>query len=170
MVKSRTRTPSRQESQRESIDTGTTELHRRLSTRVERRRSGTVCIRVLDGNQVDHLLWADQITPDEHSVLTGFQLDAHRAGLVALRASNLQKVSGGGHEMSDAEAILRVKHNKACDFLTLRIGSGGLARVLAVCIDDRPPAKGDLSILRQACDVLMVFRSSWSKPGSGPSA
>ena len=151
------------------MDTGTTELHKRLSTRIEKRRSGTVCIRVLDGNQVDRLLWTDQITPDEHSVLTGFQLDAHRAGLMSLRAANLQKVSGGGHEMSEAEAILRIKHNRSCDFLTLRIGSGGLARVLAVCIDDRPPAKGDLSILRQACDVLMGLRSSWSKPGSGSS-
>lgn len=149
------------------MDTGTTEIHKRLTTKVERRRSGTICIRVLDGNQVDRLLWSDQITPDEHSVLTGFQLDAHRAGLISLRAANLQKVSGGGHEMSEMEAILRVKHNKSCDFLTLRMGGGGLARVLAICIDDRPPRSDDLPILRQACDLLTAFRLSWSRPGSG---
>lgn len=147
------------------MDTGTTELHKRLATKVERRRSGTVCIRVLDGNQVDRLLWADQITPDEHSVLTGFQLDAHRAGLLTLRAANLQKVSGGAHDLSESEAILRVKHNKSCDFLTQRIGGGGLARVLAICIDDRPPVAGDLPILRQACDLLTLFRLKWSRPG-----
>lgn len=132
---------------------------------MERRRSGTVCIRVLDGNQVDHLLWSDQITPDEHSVLTGFQLDAHRAGLMSLRAANLQKVSGGGHEMSEAEAILRLKHNRACEFLAVRIGPNGLARFLAICVDDRPSKRDDLSMLRQACEALMAFRSSWSRPG-----
>jgi hypothetical protein len=128
---------------------------------VERRRSGTICIRVLDGNQVDHLLWSDRITPDEHSILTGFQLDAHRAGLLSLRASNLQKVSGGGYDMSEAEAILRLKHNKACDMLSENIGAGGLARFLAVCIDDRPAIDADLSMLRQACELLMAFRSVW---------
>ena len=149
------------------MDSGTNEIHKRLTTRVERRRNGTVCIRVLDGNQVDRLLWTDQITPEEHSVLTGFQLDAHRAGLVPLRAANLQKVSGGSHDLSETEAILRVKHNKSCDFLTQKIGGAGLSRVLAVCLDDRPPLSGDLSILRQACDALTSFRMSWSKPGSG---
>lgn len=151
------------------MDTGTAEIHKRLTTKAERRRSGTVCIRVLDGNQVDRMLWSDQITPEEHSVLTGFQLDAHRAGLIPLRAANLQKVSGGGHDMSEAEAILRVKHNDSCNYLNLRIGGAGLLRVLAICIDDRPPTKGDMPILHQACDALMAFRLSWSRPGSGSS-
>ena len=113
---------------------------------------------------MDRMLWADQITPEEHSILTGFQLDAHRAGLFTLRAANLQKVSGGAHDLSESEAILRVKHNKSCDFLTQKIGSGGLSRVLAICIDDRPPVAGDLPILRQACDALTLFRVSWSRP------
>lgn len=147
------------------MDTGTTELHKRSTTRVERRRNGTICIRVLDGNQVDRLLWTDQITPEEHSVLTGFQLDAHRAGLIPLRAANLQKVSGGGHDISEAEAILRVKYNDSCSFLTVRLGGGGLARVLSICLDDRPPVPGDLPILRHACEVLTSFRMSWSRPG-----
>lgn len=144
------------------MDLGTPEIHHRHLTRVERRRSGTICIRVLDGNQIDRLLWADQITPEEHSVLTGFQLDAHRAGLVGPRAANLQRVSGGGHEMSDIEAMLRLKHGDACKDLSAHFGPPGLAMILAVVLDDRPP--GDLSILRRACAVLMEFRVRWVKP------
>lgn len=173
MVRNQKPTHSPQESKthsrsegREPVDTGTTELHKRQVTRVERRRSGTVCIRVLDGNQVDRLLWSDKITPEEHSVLTGFQLDAHRAGLMPIRAANLQKVSGGGHEMSDIEAILRLKHAKACSLLSVRVGIGGLHRVLSICIDDRPALDADLPLLRQACEVLTLFRSDWIKPMS----
>ena len=169
MVRSRTRTHSRQEDQRqtrETIDLGTSELHKRHSTRAERRRSGTICIRVLDGNQIDRLLWTDLITPEEHSVLTGFQLDAHRAGLIGPRAANLQRVSGSGHEISDKEAMLRLKHGETCKTLSVNFGPAGLSMILAVTMDDRPPARGDLSVLRQACSVLMEFRSKWVRPTS----
>lgn len=145
------------------MDTGTTEIHKRLTTRVERRRSGTVCIRVLDGNEVDRLLWSDMITPDEHSVLTGFQLDAHRAGLLVPRASNLQRVSGGGRDMSDAEALLRLKHGKSCDILLASIGRSGLSRFLAICLDGSPAILSDLPMLRHACVILMDFRVAWMR-------
>lgn len=68
--------------------------------------------------------------------------------------------------MSDMEALLRLKHGDTCKLLSVRFGSSNLSMILAVVIDDRSPGKGDLPVLRQACAVLMEFRSRWVRPTS----
>lgn len=66
--------------------------------------------------------------------------------------------------MSDIEAVLHLKHGQACKFLQVRIGPHGLNRFLAICIDDRQVIRDDLPMLRQACSLLMEFRSLWVRP------
>lgn len=145
------------------MDIGTSELHRRKRTRLEKSRSGTARIRVLDGNEIDKLLWSDKITPEQHSLLTGFQVDAHRAGLLGLRAAPLEaRVSGAAHDMSDKDALCFLKHVMALRFVTDCLGVKATRLLQGLCLDDRPVSDDDLGVVRRICSTLDKFRATWS--------
>lgn len=138
-------------------------MHKRKQTKVEQSRSGTTRIRVLDGNQIDSLLWSDHITPEEHSILTGFQVDAHRAGLLGLRSAPLEaRVSGAGHDMSDKDALCFMKHMAALRYVMNSCGPAAVSLLQSLCLDDKPVQPDGLATLRQVCSCLAQFRSSWS--------
>lgn len=149
----------------ESIDTGTTELHHRHKSIVERTRSGQIRIRLTDGCEIDRLLWTERLSPEDHSTLTGFQIDAHRAGLISPRAQSLEpRTSVGAPEISHNEAVLRLKHGQACAHVKKFCGAHVLSRLLAICLDDKPARAEDVPLLQRACVSLAQFRATWSSP------
>lgn len=153
---------------REAIDLGTTELAHRHSVRPE-RSAGAVRLRVLDGNNIDKLLWMDALTPDEHSTLVGFQVDLHRASLLGLRAATLEaKVSGASHNLSNIEADHRLKCNQCLEFLQKNYGRQVMNIILDLCLDDKKPP--DAHLWRDGIRGLVEFRELWIRTRPEPSA
>ena len=148
---------------RDPIDTGTTELGLRHRTKPERRASGSVHIRVLDANEIDKLLYRDDLTPEEHSALVGFQLDLHRANLLGPRASTWDaRVSSSGFDITGTEAIFRLKANRCVEHVSKRAGPVVLRDILGLCLEDRPVA--DVPGLKSGCRALQEFRELWKPP------
>lgn len=148
----------------EPIDPGTYELSQRHKLRPEKKYGGAVHIRVLDGNEIDKLLWSDQISPDEHSTLVGFQVDLHRASLLGPRCSVLEaRVSGRQHDVSQAEAMARLKVNQTIGYLQKHVGCEQTNQVVDLCLSDR--FARDLVGLRRSVDSLVSFRDLWLRTG-----
>ena len=143
------------------LDTGTNELSKRHAVRPERKQGGAVHIRVLDGNHIDALLWEDQISPDEHSALVGFQIDLHRASLLGPRASILEaRVSGRQHELSGSEAVGRLKVAQCIAYLQANQGRDIANLVVDLCLQDRFNLSS-LEHLRRGVEGLIQFRELW---------
>lgn len=152
---------------RETVDGGTRELSQRHKVRPERRQSGQVHIRVLDGNQIDALLWGDKISPDQHSILVGFQVDLHRASLLGPRAATLEaRVSGGAYQLSHAEAVARLKVNQAITHLQNTTSRETAELILKLCLEDKEVPVWQVPNLVRACESLTRFREVWREAQS----
>jgi hypothetical protein len=146
-------------------DLGTIELSRIHRTTPE-RSAGGVRIRVLDGNQIDRLLWSNSISPDEHSSLVGFQVDLHRASLTGVRAQTLEaRVSGAQHDLSQSEAEHRLKVAQCITYLQNHYNRQVAQIILDLCMNDKkPPEDG----WRHAIRGLVEFRERWLRERPDP--
>ena len=146
------------------LDYGTNELSKRFVTRPERKASGVVYVRVQNGNQVDAYLFDGTITPDQHSVLTGFQVDLHRASLTGVKCATLEaKISVTSHDLSDSEAEHRVKVNQVMTHISKISGPQVLNNLLVICLEDQP---GSVPMLLVGVEALSSFRDSGrARPG-----
>jgi hypothetical protein len=139
------------------LDYGTNELSKRFATKPERKASGVVYIRVQNGNQVDAYLFSGAITPDQHSVLTGFQVDLHRASLTGIKCATLEaKISITSHEISSSEAEHRGKINQAMTYIKKTRGPQVLSNLLVICLNDQP---GSVPLLLIGVEALSEFRN-----------
>lgn len=147
---------------RDPVDTGTVELSARHVVRPERKNNGATYVRVMDGNNLDKLLLGGDLSPEEHSILTGFQVDLHRANLLGPQASTWDaRVSTSLFTLTSSEAEHRLKVNKCLDFIRVRNGREVMVAVLDLCLSDNAQ---DTSLLRTACSTIQRFRDHWSPP------
>jgi hypothetical protein len=152
---------------RQTVDTGTPEIHRQFTTKpslISQKTGRATHIKVQDQTELDRLLLNNWISPQAFQAGEAFAGDIYRAGLEQLRAANYERVLGGGaaHDITQKEAFTRMKVHKAMSYIARRTSQEASWLAFDVARDqvrvNKSCAQGRLS---EALAALSDFYARW---------
>lgn len=112
-------------------------------------------LRRKDGTELDRLLFAGKLSPDDHTTLERFRRDLYRAGMVWSPKSAIvpATTTGQGQFMADAAFGRAVEMREVFETLD-HMDRGDVSRVIDVVASDAPTHPGEEAILARAASLL----------------
>lgn len=154
---------------REVTDTGTPEIARRHTVRLELTGRGhAVRARVTDSSEIDRLYALSLITQDQHSAGETLARHLHRAHMLGLSVSRLSRTTAAPDiSASQSDALAAV--GDAIAWLDHHAGQAARQAVVSLLIDDaRPVGAPALRLVRTGLDTLLALRPERSRAQAPP--
>lgn len=137
-------------------DYGTKERARHGEVKPELTGRGyAIRMRAQDSCELDRLLNAGKITPDQWSAGDAFARQLHAAKMMGVSVSKLVRVGGGDHiSQRQANALLQVSDTQR--WLDVACGEQGRRLTVGVCLDEmRAGSQEDVTLLRRGLSALL---------------
>jgi len=112
--------------------------------------------RRVDSSELDRLLFADQITPDEHCTLEKFQSDLRSAGMIfSVRSSMEPSSTQGGSQFMADNAFMRVKRiTEQMEILKANLTEQERTFILAMLTSDLRLSPGSKATVKKTAALL----------------
>lgn len=118
-------------------------------------RGYAIRMRAVDNCELDRLLYASEITPDEWSAGDSLAKTLHAAKMMGMAISKPERLGGGGH-VSQRQALALLKVTDATRWLDLSCGEEIRKLVIGVCLSEvRVETKDGVSRLRLGLSALV---------------
>lgn len=138
-----------------TADYGTDERHQHGVVKPELTGKGhAVRMRVRDNCELDRLLYASRITPDEWSAGDSFARKLHAAKMLGVPVMNFNRVGGGGG-ISDRQANALIEVTDTITWIDGSVGELARRMVVGVCLSEVRVEDDGLDTLRQGLRSLV---------------
>lgn len=143
-------------------DLGTPERAKRNRLKAELTGKGyAVRMRVVDGSELDKLLYSGKLSDLEHSACTAFACDCHAARLLGVKTARFEVESVQTRTVPERIAYAFRKVNEAIRAMDTAVGVRPRQMFVALVLEDRAIPEEKMPQLKAAITALEKFYDEW---------